>query len=78
MGGVGVWELTGEDEKEETEMDSNKRLRGAVGGLQMEYIWWNFAGGIGEDGMHLYPHYKGETKQKSPFQKSRLDLTDDQ
>lgn len=39
MGGVGVWELTEEDEKEETEMDSNKQLRGAVGGLQMEYIW---------------------------------------
>lgn len=39
MGGVGVWELTGEDEKEETEMDGSKRLRGAVGGLQMEYIW---------------------------------------
>lgn len=46
MGGVEVWELTGEDEKEETEMDrrqkdatfSNKRLRGAVGGVQMEYM----------------------------------------
>lgn len=25
--------------------------------------------------MHLYPHYKGETKQKSTFQKSRLDIT---
>lgn len=39
MGGVGVWELTGEDEKEETEMDSSTRLGGAVAGLQMEYMW---------------------------------------
>lgn len=47
MGGVRVWELTGDDEMEETEKDrrqkdatySNKRLQGVVGGLQMEYIW---------------------------------------
>lgn len=47
MGGVRVWELTGDDEKGETEMDrrqkdvtySNKRLRGVTGGLRMEYIW---------------------------------------
>lgn len=44
MGGVRVWGLTGDDEKEETEVDrrqkdvtySNKRLRGVIGGLQMD------------------------------------------
>lgn len=72
MGGVRVWELTGDDEKEETEMDgkqedatySNKRLQGVVGGLQMEYMWWNLAGWIGEDGLHLYPHDQGETSYR--------------
>lgn len=47
MGGVRVWELTGDDEKEETEVDrrqkdvtySNKRLQGVIGGLQMDCIW---------------------------------------
>lgn len=47
MGGVRVWGLTGDDEKEETEVDrrqkdvtySNKRLRGVIGDLQMDYIW---------------------------------------
>lgn len=47
MGGVRAWELTGDDEKEETEVDrrqkdvtySNKRLQGVIGGLQMDYIW---------------------------------------
>lgn len=47
MGGVRVWGLTGDDEKEETEVDrrqkdvtySNKRLRGVIGSLQMDYSW---------------------------------------
>lgn len=47
MGGVRVWELTGDDEKEETEMDgrqedvtySNKRPRGVTGGLRMGSVW---------------------------------------
>lgn len=75
MGGVRVWGLTGDDEKEETEVDrrqkdvtySNKRLRGVIGSLQMDYSWWNFAGWIGEDGLHLYTHNKGESKQDKGF-----------
>lgn len=39
MGGVRVWELTGDDEKEETGWTEGRRMQGVVGGLQMEYIW---------------------------------------
>lgn len=34
-------------------------------------FWWKFAGGAGDDGLHLYPHYQGETQEGSRLEETR-------
>lgn len=68
-----------EDEKEETVTDrrqryvtnSNKRLSGGAGKLELEDVLVKFAGGAGDDGLHLYPHYQGETQEGSRLEETR-------